>query len=78
LFLLPELKQNSETKADNTSVRQFFAKPFVKHISCFCFFGTKKSLTNFAGQKREVSVNVPGLAKNWHLKSVSRKPKLNL
>jgi len=52
LFLLPEPKQNSRTKVDNTSVRRFFAKPFVKRISCFCFFGTKKSLANFSGQKR--------------------------
>jgi len=78
LFPQPELKQNSETKADNTSFRRFFAKPFVKRISCFCFFGTKKSLTNFAGQKREVPVNVRRLGEEPAFEILPLKPKLNL
>jgi len=77
LFRLPKPKQNSKTKADNTSVCRFFAKPFVKRISCFCFFGTKKSLTNFFGRKREVPVNVRRLGEEPAFENRLPKPKLN-
>jgi len=49
--------QNSETKADNTSVRRFFAKPFVKRISCFCFFGTKNLFNKLFRAKTRSAVN---------------------
>jgi len=48
----------AKPKLIELSVCQFFAKPFVKRILCFCFFGTKKSLTNFFGQKREVRLTL--------------------
>jgi hypothetical protein len=38
----------------------------------FAFLTQKNPLANFVGQKREVPVNVQGLAKNWHLKIVSQ------
>jgi len=77
LILRPKPKQNSETKADNTSVRRFFAKPFVKRISCFCFFGTKNLFNKLFRAKTRSAVNVPRLGEGPEFKNRQPKPKLN-
>ncbi len=35
----------------------FFAKPFVKRILCFCFFGTKNPFSKLFRAKTQIAVN---------------------
>jgi len=50
LFRLPELKQNSKTKADKNSVRRFFAKPMLNAFRVFAFLAQKNLWQTFSGK----------------------------